>query len=161
MAATGMGDLDLTALRAGISISVRRYSMTRRQILLTSVCGFVIAVLAASFAGHQSALAVGPDQEEAELANALSGVKVSLQQAFTASEREGQPISGKFEMDEGKLQLSVYTAKERKVFEVIGDQKAGTYREGGADYGGEGPCQRQAEKGWDGKGRVKLAGWGD
>ena len=29
-----------------------------------------------------------------------------------ASEREGQPISGKFEVDNGKLQLSVYTAKE-------------------------------------------------
>ena len=80
--------------------------MTRRQVLLTSACGFVIAALATTFAGR-SALAIGPDQEQAELANALSGVKVGLEQGFTASEREGQPISGKFEVDNGKLQLSV------------------------------------------------------
>src|SRR5215470_1977439 len=99
--------------------------MTRRQILLTSVRGFVIAALAASFAGHQSALAIGPDQEQAELANALKDVKVSLQQGFAASEREGQPISGKFEMDGGKLQLSVYTEKDGKFFEVIVDHMTG------------------------------------
>ena len=99
--------------------------MTRRQMLLTSACGFIIVALAASFVGHRSALAIGPDQEQAELANALSGVKVSLQQGFTASEREGQPISGKFEVDNGKLQLSVYTAKEGKFFEVIVDHVTG------------------------------------
>lgn len=86
--------------------------MTRRQMLLTSAYGFVIVALTTSLASHRSALAIGPDQEQAELANALSGVKVSLQQGFAASEREGQPISGKFEMDEGNLQLSFYTAKK-------------------------------------------------
>ena len=35
-----------------------------------------------------------------------------------ASESEGKPISGKFELDEGKLQLSVYTEKARKFYEV-------------------------------------------
>src|SRR5215467_12659717 len=99
--------------------------MTRRQMLLTSACGCVIVALAASFAGHRSALAIGPDQEQAELANALSGVRVSLQQGFTASEREGQPISGKFEVEDGKLQLSIYTAKEGKFFEVIVDHITG------------------------------------
>ncbi|WP_143199024.1 hypothetical protein [Bradyrhizobium sp. NAS80.1] len=63
--------------------------MTRREMLLTSAYGFAIVVLAVSLPGHRSALAVGPDQEQAELANALSGAKVSLQQGFTASEREG------------------------------------------------------------------------
>ena len=99
--------------------------MTRRQMLLTSACGFVIAALTASFVLDRSALAIGPDQEQAELATALSGVKVNLQQGLTASEREGQPISGKFEMDEGKLQLSVYTAKEGKFYEVIVDHMTG------------------------------------
>ena len=94
--------------------------MTRRKILLTSALGLVVA-LVAPFAGQVPALAIGPDQEQAELANALSGAKVNLQEGFAASEREGQPISGKFEMDEGKLQLSVYTAKEGKFFEVIVD----------------------------------------
>ncbi|WP_128971140.1 PepSY domain-containing protein [Bradyrhizobium tropiciagri] len=99
--------------------------MTRRQMLLTSARSFVLIALAASFVGHRSALATGPDQEQADLANALSGVKVSLQQGFTASEQEGQPISGKFEMDEGKLQLSIYTTKEGKFFEVIVDHMTG------------------------------------
>ena len=95
--------------------------MIRRQMLLTSACGLVIVALAAS-----SALAIGPDQEQAELANAMSSAKISLQQGFAASEREGQPISGKFEAEEGKLQLSVYTAKEGKFFEVIVDHTTGT-----------------------------------
>lgn len=38
-----------------------------------------------------------------------------------ASESEGQPISGKFEVEDGKLQLAVYTAKDGKFFEVIVD----------------------------------------
>jgi hypothetical protein len=59
------------------------------------------------------------------LAEALDSAKVSLQQGFTASEREGQPISGKFEIDGGKLQLSVYSAKEGKFFEVIIDHVTG------------------------------------
>ena len=99
--------------------------MTRRKFLLTSVCGFAIAALAASFAGQRSALAIGPDEEQAELANAMSGVKVSLQQGLTASEREGQPISGKFEVENGKIQLSVYTAKDGKFSEVIVDHMTG------------------------------------
>ena len=100
--------------------------MTRRQMLLTSAFGFAIVALAASFAGQQRAFAIGPDQEQAELANALSGVKVRLQQGFAASEREGQPISGKIEMDEDKLELSVYTAKEGKFYEVIIDHMTGS-----------------------------------
>ena len=131
--------------------------MTRRQILLTSVRGFVIAALAASFAGHQSALAIGPDQEQTELANALSGVKVSLQQAFTASEREGQPISGKFEMDEGKLQLSVYTAKEGKFFEVIVDHMTGTIIKVEPVTEGEDLAHAKAQKAAMDKAKIKLA----
>ena len=131
--------------------------MTRRQILLTSVRGFVIAVLAASFAGHQSALAIGPDQEQAELAKALSGVKVSLQQAFTASEREGQPISGKFEMDEGKLQLSVYTAKEGKFFEVIVDHMTGTIAKVEPITEGEDLAHAKAQKAAMDRAKIKLA----
>jgi hypothetical protein len=55
----------------------------------------------------------------------MSSAKVSLRRGFTASEREGQPISGKFEVEDGKLQLSVYTAKEGKFFEVIVDHVTG------------------------------------
>jgi len=49
---------------------------------------------------------------------------VSLEQGLTASEREGKPISGKYEIEDGALQLSVYTARDRKFTEVIVDHKS-------------------------------------
>jgi hypothetical protein len=52
--------------------------------------------------------------------------KVSLAQGLTASEREGQPISGKFEIEEEKLQLSVYMMKGSTFSEVIVDYATGT-----------------------------------
>ena len=131
--------------------------MTRRQMLLTSAYGFVIVALATSVANHRSALAIGPDQEQAELANALSGVKVSLQQGFTASEGEGQPISGKFEMDEGKLQLSVYTAKEGKFFEVIVDHMTGAIAKVEPITEGEDLAHAKSQKSAMDRAKVKLA----
>ena len=65
------------------------------------------------------------EKERAELAKALGGVKVSLQQGLTASERQGRPISGKFEVEEGHLQLSLYTDKRGKFSEVIVDHQSG------------------------------------
>jgi len=130
--------------------------MTRRQMLLTSACGFVIVALAA-FAGDRSALAIGPDQEQAELANALSDVKVSLQQRFTASEREGQPISGKFEVDNGKLQLSVYTAKEGNFFEVIVDHMTGSVAKVEPITEGEDLTHAKAQKAAMDRAKIKLS----
>ncbi len=65
------------------------------------------------------------DKEHAELAKALKGAKVSLAKGLSASEREGKPISGKFEVEHGLLQLSVYTMKGEKFSEVIVDHKTG------------------------------------
>lgn len=65
------------------------------------------------------------EKENGELAEALESVKVSLGDGLRASEAQGTPISGKFEMDDGKLQLSVYTMKDDKFFEVIVDHKTG------------------------------------
>ena len=65
------------------------------------------------------------DKEHAELAKALKAAKVSLEEGLTASEREGQPISGKFEIEEGKLQLSFYTTKGNAFSEVIVDHMSG------------------------------------
>jgi hypothetical protein len=131
--------------------------MTRRQMLLTSGCGFVIVALAASYAAHRPALAIGPDQERAELAIALSDVKVSLPQGFTTSEREGQPISGKFEMDEGKLQLSVYTAREGKFYEVIVDHVTGAIAKVEPLAEGEDLAHAKLQKAAMDSAKVKLA----
>ena len=65
------------------------------------------------------------DKAHGELMKALKGVKVSLADGLAASEREGTPISGKFELEEGKLQLSVYTMKGDMFSEVIVDHTTG------------------------------------
>ena len=59
------------------------------------------------------------------LAKAVMGARVSLERGLAASASHGQPISAKFEMEEGKLQLSVYTMKDGKFFEVIVDHTTG------------------------------------
>jgi hypothetical protein len=65
------------------------------------------------------------DKEHAELAKALKDAKIPLQRGLTASAKEGRPISAKYEVEDGKLQLSVYTMKGDKFSEVIVDHKAG------------------------------------
>ena len=65
------------------------------------------------------------EKERAELAKALKDVKFSLEKGLGASGREGKPISGKYEVEHGQLQLSVYTMKDDKFSEVIVDQKTG------------------------------------
>jgi len=64
-------------------------------------------------------------KDGAEVAKMLPGAKVKLQQALAAAEPNGKPISAKYEMDEGKFQLSVYTAKDDAFSEVLVDHKTG------------------------------------
>ena len=65
------------------------------------------------------------DKEHAELAKALKDAKISLQRGLAASAKEGKPISAKYEVEHGKLQLSVYTMKGDTFSEVIVDHKTG------------------------------------
>lgn len=68
------------------------------------------------------------DDNPAALAKALSEASISLDQGLKASEREGKPISGKYEIEDGALQLSVYTAKGNQFTEVIVDHKSGSIK---------------------------------
>ena len=77
------------------------------------------------------------EKESAELAQVLKGAKVSLKQGLVASASKGKPISGKFEVEDGKLQLSVYTAKGGKFSEVLVDPKSGRVAKVEAIEGGE------------------------
>ena len=58
-------------------------------------------------------------QEHAALAKALAGAKVTLHSGLQTSASQGKPISGKFEVEDGKLQLSVYTMKGDGFSEVV------------------------------------------
>jgi hypothetical protein len=90
---------------------------------------FAVLLLTVAFVWSSVAIAVRAEESSekgnGELVEALEGVKVSLDDGLRASEAEGTPISGKFEIEDGKLQLSVYTMKDGKFFEVIVDHKTG------------------------------------
>jgi hypothetical protein len=90
------------------------------------------------------------DKEHAELAKALKGVKTSLEKGLSASESQGKPISGKFELEDGKLQLSVYTMKGDKFSEVIIDHKTGKVAKTEAITGGKDltAAKAQSEAPW-------------
>ncbi len=74
-----------------------------------------------------STLAAQEEEEgnPAAVAKAVMSARVSLERGLAVSASHGQPISAKFEIDEGKLQLSVYTVKGGKFFEVIVDHTSG------------------------------------
>jgi hypothetical protein len=92
--------------------------MRRMTIALVSLAAMVFAAQMGWAQPHD-------DKERAELAQALKDAKISLQQGVTASAKEGKPISAKYEVEDGKLQLSVYTMKGDKFSEVIVDHKTG------------------------------------
>jgi hypothetical protein len=72
---------------------------------------------------------IGPasaqDDELEAMATALKDTTFTLQDGLKAGERQGQPISAQFEMDDGKLQISIYTTKGDDFSEVVADPKTG------------------------------------
>ena len=75
---------------------------------MTRPVWFVALIAAITF---WSALLVSARAEEsnsAALALAMKDATATLQGGIKASESEGTPISAKFEIEDGKLQLSVY-----------------------------------------------------
>ena len=79
-----------------------------------------------------TALPSWADEDEsgspAALAKALPKAKVSLERGLKASAKSGKPISGKYEIEDGALQLSVYTAKGDQFTEVIVDHNSGAVK---------------------------------
>jgi hypothetical protein len=103
-------------------------TMTRRKTMLAAVAFAAVLGVAGllGFAGHNAIFAEDDDDESpGALTEALGAARVTLQQGLTASEQEGRPISGKFEVEGGKLQLSVYTAKNGEFYEVLVDYTSG------------------------------------
>jgi hypothetical protein len=66
-----------------------------------------------------------PGGDDAALAAAMKDAAATLQGGLKASEPQGIPISAKFELEDGKLQLSVYTMKGNDFMEVVADPKTG------------------------------------
>jgi hypothetical protein len=79
---------------------MKAYTMRKDLTVVFAVTGILAAVASSSWAGEDN---------PAALAKALPGASVSLDQGLKASEREGKAVSGKDEIEDGALQLSVYT----------------------------------------------------
>ena len=93
----------------------------KKSLVIGMAFAAVLAV--ASFSAR-----AGDGDNPAALAKALSEASVSLDQGLKASEGEGKPISGKFEVNDDALQLPVYTMKGDQFFEVVVDHKSGSIK---------------------------------
>jgi hypothetical protein len=87
----------------------------------------ILATAILALAGSPSR-ADDDDNDPAALAKALPEASVTLDQGLKASQNEGNPISGKYEIHNGALQLSVYTVKSNQFSEVIVDHKSGAIK---------------------------------
>jgi hypothetical protein len=97
---------------------MKAYIMRKDLAVAVAVTGILAAV----------ALSSRAEDNPGALAKALPEASVSLDQGLKASEREGKPISGKYELEDGALHLSVYTMKGDQFSEVIVDHKTGAIK---------------------------------
>ena len=80
-------------------------------------------LLIAAFVAALSLPARG--DEKSDLAANMNEAEVPLERGIAATKAQGTPITAKYEVEDGKLQLSVYTAKGDSFSEVIVDHKTG------------------------------------
>ena len=90
--------------------------MSSRFMLLVAAIGFLGAAIVPAWA---------EEANPAALAAAMKNATATLQGGLRASEAQGTPISAKFEIEDGKLQLSVYTMKGNDFMEVVADPNTG------------------------------------
>jgi hypothetical protein len=83
------------------------------------------AVLGALLMSTTVAQSQESTKEQAALATALRAKHVALATGLAAAAAKGKPISAKYEYEDGKLQLSVYTEKGGQFSEVIIDHHTG------------------------------------
>jgi hypothetical protein len=110
---------------------------------------------ALSFWSVAATLARAEESDSAALAAAMKNVSATLQGGLKASEAQGIPISAKFEIEDGKLQLSIYTMKGNDFTEVRSPDRRDL--QGGENHG---CCRSQrgdSAEGSYGKGEGALA----
>ena len=90
-----------------------------RQTLIFSI-GAAAALLLASLPSWAE-----EEMNPAAMARALQQASLPLEKATKVSEREGKPLSAKYEIEKGALQLSIYTMKGDRFSELIIDHTSG------------------------------------
>jgi len=86
---------------------------------------FILLVATIGLCSAVGATARAEEGNLAALAAAMKNATATLQGGLKASEAQGTPISAKFEIEDGKLQLSMYTMKGNDFMEVVADPKTG------------------------------------
>ena len=124
---------------------------------MTKIAAHLMALTLTTVLGSQLLCAQeGAEKEHAELAKALGSAKVSLRAGLTASATTGKPISAKFEVEDGKLQLSVYTEKDGKFSEVVVDHQSGKIAKSEAITEGEDLAAAKAQSAVMAKAKLSL-----
>jgi len=96
--------------------------MTKRAVLLASLFAAV------NFWSTVGGTAGAEESDTAALAAAMKTAKGTLHRALIASQAHGTPISAKFEIEDGKLQFSIYTMKGNDFMEIVADAKTADRR---------------------------------
>jgi uncharacterized membrane protein YkoI len=89
------------------------------------VVPLLAAVCFTSSVGVSRAVAQETAASGDTLARQVRSAPISLARGLSAARARGTPISAKYELEEGKPQLSVYTAKDNRFWEVIVDHRTG------------------------------------
>jgi hypothetical protein len=90
---------------------------------------FIVLVATMGLWSAVGATARAEEGNPAALAGAMKNATATLHGGLRASEAQGTPISAKFEVEDGKLQLSVYTMKGDSFTEVVADANTGAIKE--------------------------------
>ena len=96
-------------------------------------------------------------KDQSELAKVVTSAKVSLEKGLAASKASGKPISAKFEIEDGKAQLSVYTEKGGSFSEVVVNHETGKVSKSEAITGGEDLDAAKAQSAAMAKAKSSLA----
>jgi uncharacterized membrane protein YkoI len=118
----------------------------------------VVTALLIGLAVTSGSVATADEDEGsgAAVAKYMPTAKVTLQQGLAAAEVNGQPIAAKYEVEEGHLQLSVYTAQNGKFSEVVIDHKTGKVAKSEAITAGDDLADAQKQMSAIGKAKKPL-----
>src|SRR6516225_11174439 len=100
-------------------------SQGRSETMTSRATALILLVASISLLGALIVPAWAEDENSPALAAAMKNATATLQGGLKASEAQGTPITAKFEIEDGKLQLSIYTMKGNDFMEVVADPKAG------------------------------------
>src|SRR5712691_11120602 len=93
---------------------------------MTRLMGVLLAAVLGAVLVTPVGQARAPDENErAALAMALATAKLSRDRGLAVSRSRGKPVSGKYEVENGTLQLSVYVEKGHHFSEIIVDHATG------------------------------------